>query len=179
MDPIKVPFYENERFTFIQHDLIPTVIKASIIKLEPARSLMVLGNLEFLDSSPVERSGMRVEPDRLIYASLALGKKTILDGNIISIAENSVVLQVHENKIADFAEKPLWDVELNLNFQIATKKSFLTPINTKAMIYSIMNDKVVLNITPSTPIKTKLRTYISLRQSNVLDDLKQNLKKYK
>jgi len=179
MDPIKVPFYENERFTFIQHDLIPTVIKASIIKLEPARSLMVLGNLEFLDSSPVERSGMRVEPDRLIYASLALGKKTILDENIISIAENSVVLQVHENKIADFAEKPLWDVELNLNFQIATKKSFLTPINTKAMIYSIMNDKVVLNITPSTPIKTKLRTYISLRQSNVLDDLIQNLKKYK
>jgi len=179
LDPIKVPFYENEEFTFIQHDLIPTVIKATIVKLEAARSLMVLGNLEFLDSSPVERSSMRVEPDRLIYASLAIGKKTILDGNIISIAENSVVLQVHENKIADFAQQPLWDTELNINFQIATKKSFLTPINTKAMIYSIINDKVVLTITPSTPIKTKLRTYISLRQNDVLDGLKQDLKKFK
>ena len=60
IDPIKFPFYENEKFTFIQHDLIPTVIKASIMKVEPNKSLMVLGNLDFLDSSPVERSGIRV-----------------------------------------------------------------------------------------------------------------------
>jgi len=179
IDPIKIPFYQNEKFTFIQHDLIPSIIKATIVKVEATRSLMVLGNLEFLDSSPVERTGMRVEPDKSIYASLNIAKKNVLEGNIISIAENSIVLQVSPDKIENFIKKPLWNTELNLNFKITTKKSFLTPINTKAMIYSIVNDKVVLNISPSAPIKSKLRTYIAAKQSNVLDNLKLNLQKTK
>jgi len=178
IDPIKFPFYENEKFTFIQHDLIPTVIKASIIKIEPNKSLMVLGNLEFLDSSPVERSGIRVEPERDIYTSLSLESKKLLDGNIASLSENSVVLNVKPESIKLLSEKPLWNTELTLQFQIPTKKSFLAMIKTKAMIYSIINDKVVLNITPNRLIKSKLRNYISLRQSDVLLDLKQELKKF-
>ena len=178
VDPIKFPFYENERFTFIQHDLIPTVIKANIVKMEPNKSLMVLGNLEFMDSSPVERIGVRVEPERDIYTSLSLENKKLLDGNIVSLSENSVVLNVKPQSIKALSEKPLWNTELTLQFQIPTKKSFLTMIKTKAMIYSIINDKVVLNITPNRLIKSKLRNYISLRQSDVMLNLKQELKKF-
>jgi len=178
VDPIKFPFYENERFTFIQHDLIPAIIKANIVKIEPNKSLMVLGNLEFMDSSPVERIGIRVEPERDIYTSLSLENKKLLDGNIVSLSENSVVLNVKPESIKAISEKPLWNTELTLQFQIPTKKSFLTMIKTKAMIYSIINDKVVLNITPNRLIKSKLRNYISLRQSDVMLNLKQELKKF-
>ena len=178
IDPIKFPFYENEKFTFIQHDLIPTIIKASIVKIEPNKSLMVLGNLEFMDSSPVERSGIRVEPERDIYTSLSLENKKILDGNISSLSENSIVLHVRPESIKSLSEQPLWNTELTLQFQIPTKKSFLAMVKTKAMIYSIINDKVVLNISPNRLIKSKLRNYISLRQSDVLLNLKHELKKF-
>ncbi len=178
IDPIKFPFYEKEKFTFIQHDLIPTVIKANIIKIEPNKSLMILGNLEFLDSSPVERSGIRVEPECDIYTSISLESKKLLDGHIASLSENSVVLHVKPENIKALSEKPLWNTELTLQFQIPTKKSFLAMIKTKALIYSIINDKVVLNITPNKLIKSKLRNYISLRQSHVLLNLKQELKKF-
>jgi hypothetical protein len=178
IDPIKFPFYENEKFTFIQHDLIPTIIKASIIKIEPNKSLMLLGNLEFIDSSPVERSGIRVEPERDIYTSLSLNNKKILDGNIASISENSIVLNVKAENIKFLSEQPLWNTELTLQFQMPTKKSFLAMIKTKALIYSIVDDKVVLNIIPNRLIKSKLRNYISLRQSDALLNLKQELKKF-
>lgn len=178
IDPIKLPFYQNEKFTFIQHDLIPAILKASIVKIEPQRSLMVLGKLEFLDSSPVERTGIRVEPDREIYASLAKESKKILEGSIISLSEDSLVLNVKPDNIAKLLEKPMWDTELILQFQIPTKKSFLTLIKTKAYIYSIVNDKVVLNITPNTLIKSKLRSYISIRQSDLLVNLKKEIKKF-
>jgi hypothetical protein len=178
MDPIKLPFYQNEKFTFIQHDLIPAIIKASIIKIEPLRSLMVLGKLEFLDSSPVERTGIRVEPEREIYASLAKENKKILDGHIISLSEDSIVLNVKPDAISKLLEKPMWDTELILQFQIPTKKSFLTLIKTKAYIYSIVNDKIVLNILPNTLIKSKLRSYISIRQSDLIINLKQEIKKF-
>lgn len=177
IDPIKLPFYEKEKFTFIQHDLVPTTIKAYIVKVEPIRSLLVLGNLEFLDTSPAERSGMRVEPEHHIYTTLSLGTKKLLDGNIISISENSIVLTATPQKIADLAEKPLWNTELTLLFQIATQKSFLTPIKTKASIYSIVNEKIVLSISPNAPTKSKLRAYLAKRQNEVLLDLKNNLKK--
>jgi hypothetical protein len=178
VDPIKFPFYENEKFTFIQHDLIPTIIKASIVKIEPNKSLMVLGNLEFMDSSPVERSGIRVEPERDIYTSLSLENKKILDGSIASLSENSIVLHVKPESVKYLSEQPLWNTELTVQFQIPTKKSFLAMVKTKAMIYSILNDKVVLNISPNRLIQSKLRNYISLRQSDVLVNLKQELKKY-
>lgn len=178
LDPIKIPFYQNEEFTFIQHDLIPVVIKAKIIKAEPARSLMVLGKLEFLDSSPVERSGIRVEPEKEIYASLAKDSKKVTEGSIISLSENSVVLHVKPDNITKLLEKPLWDTELTLQFQIPTQKSFLTVIKTKAYIYSIVNEKIVLNISPNTLIKSKLRNYISLRQGDLIVNLKNVIRRY-
>lgn len=177
IDPIKFAFYENEKFTFIEHDLIPAIIKASIIKIEPNKSLMVLGNLEFMNSSPVERNGLRVEPERDIYTSLSLDSKKILDGSILSLSENSLVLQVKPTNIEKLTKNPLWNIELSLQFQIPTQKSFLTMIKTKALLYSIVNDKVVLNITPNTLIKSKLRSYIAMRQSDVLVNLKQELKR--
>lgn len=177
IDPIKFAFYENEKFTFIEHDLIPAIIKASIIKIEPNKSLMVLGNFEFMNSSPVERNGLRVEPERDIYTSLSLDSKKILDGSILSLSENSLVLQVKPTNIEKLTKNPLWNIELSLQFQIPTQKSFLTMIKTKALLYSIVNDKVILNITPNTLIKSKLRSYIAMRQSDVLVNLKQELKR--
>ena len=178
VDHIKLLFYEGEKFTFIQHDLIPTVIKASIVKIDPIKSIMLLGDLEFLDSSPVERSGIRIEPERDIYTSLSLENKKLLDGNIASLSENSIVLHVKHESIKLLSEKPLWNTELTLQFHIPTKKSFLATIKTKAIIYSIINDKVVLNITPNRLIKSKLKNYISLRQKDILIGLKQELKKF-
>ena len=178
IDPIKLPFYKNENFTFIQHDLIPATIKASIVKIKPEQSLMVLGNLEFLDSSPVERSSMRFEPERDIYVSISLENKKLLDGTIASLSENSIAIHVKPENIKILSEKPLWGTNISVQFQIPTKKSFLATIKTKAMIYSIVDNKIILNITPSTPIKSKIRNYISIRQSSVLVNLKQEIKKY-
>ncbi|WP_458700037.1 hypothetical protein ACKGJI_09445 [Sulfurospirillum sp. 1307] len=178
IEPSKMAFYENEKFTFIQHDLIPAVIKASIIKVDAKKSLMAFGKLEFLDSSPVERSGIRVEPERDIFASLSLDSKKVAEGHIVSISENSILIDLKQEVADELSKKQLWGVDLTLQFQLPTQKSFLTLIKTKANIYSIVNTKVVLHISPNSLIKSKLRNYISLRQGSLLLDLKKELKKY-
>lgn len=178
IDTIKLPFYQNEKFTFIQHDLIPNIIKARILKIDPIRSLMLLGKLEFLDSSPVERSGIRIEPEKEIYASVSKDNKKLIEGSILSLSENSIVLLVKPDSVTKLLESPLWEQELSMQFQIPTQKSFLTIIKTKAYIYSIVNEKIVFNIVPNTLIKTKLRNYIAMKQEIVIGDLKQYLKKF-
>ncbi|MBE0491294.1 MAG: hypothetical protein IBX44_03465 [Sulfurospirillum sp.] len=177
IDPIKIPFYQKEKFTHIQHDLIPTTLKASIIKVETARFLMVLGKLEFLDTSAVERNYIRITPQRDIFASAIQENRKIFEGNILSISQDSVVLHVKINGISKLLENPLWNTEITLQFQIPTQKSFLTMIKTKAMIYSIVNEKVVCNIFPNTSSLAKIKNYISLRQKELIETLKKDIKR--
>lgn len=172
----KILYYTKENFTFIQHDKIPSIIKARIIKVDPAKSLLVLANLEFLDASPLDRSYTRIQPQKPINATLLLNKIKCIDGNIDTLSESSVVLHVKLADIEKLIHKDLVEKEFDIVFQIPTVKGFLTVISTKATIFSIINETIVLNIQPNTFMKTKLRQYVALRQNGLLVDLKQQLK---
>jgi len=172
----KIHFYIKEDFTFIQHERIPNIIKARIIKVDAAKSLVILNHLEFLDASPVERGDIRVQPEKRINGTLLFNKIKLLDATVANISESSIALQA---KIAD-VEKLLHtnrvDKELEVEFQIPTEKSFLTKISSKATVFSIINEMIILTIHPSVFMKSKLRQYIALRQNGLLVDLKQYLK---
>lgn len=172
----KVHFYNKEHFTFVQHEKIPNIIKAKIIKVDPIKSLLILTDLEFLDASPVERGDIRVQPEKRINATLLHNKIKLLDGTISNVSESSIAISVKLNDVEKLLDKNFLDKELDLEFQIPTEKSFLTKISTKAFIFSIINETIVLNIIPSTFIKSKIRQYIALRQNGLLTDLKQYLK---
>lgn len=172
----KIHFYAKEDFTFIQHEKIPNIIKAKIIKVDTIKSLLVLNSLEFLDASPVERSTIRVQPEKRINATLIYNKIKLLDATIANISESSIAIQAKIVDIEKLLEKDYLDKEMELDFMIPTEKSFLTKISTKAFIFSIVNELVVLNISPNVFMKSKLRQYIALRQNGLLTNLKQYLK---
>ena len=144
--------------------------------MDPAKSLIVLSSLEFLDASPVGRGDIRVQPEKRINGTLLFNKIKLLDATVANISESSIALQA---KIAD-VEKLLHankvDKELEVEFQIPTEKSFLTKISSKATVISIVNEMIILSIQPTVFMKSKLRQYIALRQNGLLVDLKQYLK---
>lgn len=172
----KIHFYTKEDFTFIQHERIPNIIKARIIKVDPAKALLVLSNLEFLDASPVERGDIRVQPERRINGTLLHNKIKLLDAVVANISESSIALQAKIVDVEKLLHKDLLDKELDVEFQIPTDKSFLTKICTKATIFSVINEMVVLSIQPTVFMKSKIRQYVALRQNGLLVDLKQYLK---
>jgi len=172
----KIHFYTKEDFTFIQHERIPNIIKARIIKVDHAKSLIVLNNLEFLDASPVERGDIRVQPERRINGTLFHNKIKLLDAVVANISESSVALQAKIADVEKLLHKDLLDKELEVEFQIPTDKSFLTKISTKAIVFSVINEMIVLSIQPSVFMKSKIRQYVALRQNGLLVDLKQYLK---
>lgn len=172
----KIHFYTKEDFTFIQHERIPNIIKARIIKVDPAKSLLVLTNLEFLDASPVERGDIRVQPERRINGTLLHNKIKLLDAVVANISESSIALQAKITDVEKLLNKDLLDKELDVEFQIPTDKSFLTKICTKATIFSVINEMVVLSIQPSVFMKSKIKQYVALRQNSLLVSLKQHLK---
>jgi hypothetical protein len=142
----KIFYYTKESFTFIQHDKIPSIIKAKIIKVDPSKSLVVLANLEFLDASPLDRSYIRVQPQKPINATLLLNKIKLLDGTLETISESSVVLHVKLTDIEKIIHKDLTERDFEIAFQIPTEKGFLTMISAKASIFSIINETIVITI---------------------------------
>ena len=172
----KIHFYTKEDFTFIQHERIPNIIKGRIIKVDPIKSLLVLSNLEFLDASPVERGDIRVQPERRINGTLLFNKIKLLDATIANISESSVALQAKIADVEKLLHNNMVDKELDVEFQIPTDKSFLTKISSKAVVFSIINEMIILTIHPSVFMKSKLRQYVALRQNGLLVDLKQYLK---
>jgi hypothetical protein len=172
----KIHFYTKEDFTFLQHERIPNIIKGRIIKVDPIKSLLVLSNLEFLDASPVERGDIRVQPERRINGTLLFNKIKLLDATIANISESSVALQVKIADVEKLLHNNMVEKELEVEFQIPTDKSFLTKISSKAVVFSIINEMIILTIHPSVFMKSKLRQYVALRQNGLLVDLRQYLK---
>jgi len=174
--PAKISFYEKEKFTFIQHDLIPDIIKANILKIDRNRFIIILNNLEFLKSSPVERSNTRIEPNKNIHAILTKAHKKIAEGNIISISENSISLKVTPEQADILSMKDLFQKELKIKFLLANDKNFLSPIKLKSYIFNVVDDQIIVNISPNTAEITKIRNYISIEQNKLLTTLKLELK---
>ena len=172
----KLFYYTKESFTFIQHDKIPSIIKAKIIKVDPTKSLLVLANLEFLDASPLDRSYIRVQPQKPIHAALLLNKIKLIDGIIDTISQNALVLHVKLEDIEKIIHKDMADKEFDISFQIPTEKGFLTMVTSKATIFSIINETIVINLQPNSLMQSKLKQYVSLRQNALLVELKQQLK---
>jgi len=172
----KIHYYTKESFTFLQHDKIPSIIKAKIIKVDPPKSLVVLTNLEFLDASPLDRTHIRIQPQKSINATLLRTKIKLLDGTIENISEGSIVLHVKMEDVEKLLQKQLIDEEFEIRFQLPTEKGFLASISAPASIFSIINETIVLNIQPTIFMKSKIRQYIITRQNGLLMDLRQQLK---
>lgn len=176
IDKSKVPFYQGEDFCFLEHDLIPNILRANILRVNPTLSTLSLRDLEFLDSSPVERSGIRVEPDKPIFANLSYEGKDLCSGSIVNISENSLVLKLSQVHLSKLASANIGRGYLMLKCQLPTQKSFITTIKTKATIFRMDGENIIVTIYPSPIARTKLRSYISMQQTALLLDLKNRLK---
>lgn len=174
--PDKIPFYQKEKFTFIQHDLIPDIIKANILEIDKNHSIIVLNNLEFLKSSPVERSNIRIQPNQNIHAILTKEHKKLAEGNIASISENSISLKITSKQASNLSVKDFFHKELNIKFILNNGKTLFYPIKLRSYIFNVIDNEIILNISPDNSEITKIRNYISMQKDKLLSALKSELK---
>ncbi len=172
----KLSFYKKERFTFLQHDLIPDIIKADIIKIDPSKQLVILGNLTILSDSPVARSDIRIIPTHKIYSILTIGNRKIAEGQIASMSESSISISSSANQITEILNKDIFHKELLIKFQLKNSKNISSPIKIRAFIFGIVDNNIIVTISPTATEKTALRAYIANQQNQVLLKLKQELK---
>jgi len=175
VDELKLPFYESEEFTHLQHDLIPNIIRAIIRKVDRKTSSLVLDGLEFLDSSPVERSGVRIEPERKIHTAVRLDHRLLCEGTLHNISEGSLVLQTSPIHIEKLLQANVGNRFLEASFQLPTQKNLITTIKCKATLFNVVDERVILTLHLTPLSKSKVRNYLSMQTQNLLVGLKSTL----
>lgn len=174
----KIPFYKHEEFCFLEHDLVPNIIKADILRVNDTQNILSLHNLSLQDTSPVQRCGIRVQPKNTLFGAVLHENKDICRGYIVSISENSILLKLNDLQKTKLALNVMPYSYLTFKAQIPTAKNFITNIKAKATIFRIDKDEVVINIYPNAVAKTKIRAYIQILQTALLLELKTKLKAY-
>ena len=62
-------------------------------------------------------------------------------------------------------------------FQLPTQKNLITTIKTKASVFNVINEKIILTLHLSPVAKTKVRNYLAMQTESLIASFKHTLKK--
>ncbi len=167
-NPEYLPFLKKQEYVYIEHTMIPDVMRADITNIDFDKGIISLDNTKFLDNSPVHRKNIRVTPHRSIQAILEHEKDFYMEGLIADISKDSILLTTQLAKIEELQAKSLHTQTFNLKFHLEGADNSTCIINLKAMIYKVFGNQIVLNIYPTLEIETNIIEYIAMCQNLLL-----------
>ncbi len=167
-----LPFLKKQEFVYIEHTMIPDIMRADITKIDFSSGVIILDNMKFLDNSPVHRKNIRITPHRPLRATLEFNNEIYIEGLIADISKSSVLFTTQLSKIEELQAKGLQTKPFELKFHLegANNNSFAADV--KAMIYKVFGNQLVLNIYPSPEIETEIAEYIAMCQNLLLLEVK-------
>ena len=163
----KAAFLKNEPFTFIKHPSLPDTVKADIVNAAPTRAEVVLGNLRFIDKSPVDRENIRVMPDETIEATIECAGGEEIGGVIHSLAVNSIAVRLENMALADlcFSGEEKHAV---IAFDLPEREKRKTHVRISAILRYKKEDQLIFSIYPNHFFKQKIESYIALQQTRLI-----------
>ncbi|MCH9813275.1 MAG: hypothetical protein K0U47_04955 [Epsilonproteobacteria bacterium] len=164
-------FFKKQEFIYIEHVMIPDIMRAEITKINFDNGEIELDNLKFLDNSPVHRKNVRVTPHRPIQATVEFESEFYMDGLIADISKNSILLTTQLSKIEEIQAKGLQTKSFELKFHLDSQDNSAS-INVRAMIYKTFGNQIVLNIYPSSEMENEIIDYIAMCQNLLLLEVK-------
>lgn len=167
-NPEYLPFLKKQEFVYIEHAMIPDVMRADITKIDFNSGVIELDNMKFLDNSPVHRKNIRVTPHRPMQAVLEYDDEFYMEGLIADISKDSILMTTQLAKIEELQAKGLHTKSFNLKFHLESIDNSTCIINLKTMIYKVFGNQIVLSIHPAPEVETEIIEYIAMCQNILL-----------
>jgi hypothetical protein len=143
-------------------------MKSDIIKIDLEKSLLYLGEIKFLDDSPVHRKNIRVTPHRPIKATLSYKDEFVATSIISDLSKNSILLSTQLPKIEELLAKDLRNKKFDLHFYIEDNDGSKQEIFIKAMIFKITGNQIILRTFLDGDTETIIHDYIQKCQKLLL-----------
>ncbi len=169
-----LPFLKQQDYIYVEHSKIPDIMRANVINIDTHTQEVKLDNLKFIDDSPVHRKNIRITPHQPIKSTLEYQNEFQVDGLLSDISIKSVLLTVKLVKIEELQAKSLQTKSFQVKFNLTNSKKESIVIETRAMIYKIVGNQIILNIYPTAEINTQITEYIAMCQSLLLREVRRH-----
>ena len=173
IDKKNYAFIKKQSFVYIEHYMIPSIMRADIIKTNDENQTIELDHIIFLDNSPLHRKNIRITPHKSIHASLEREGEIHIEGIIGDISKNSILLETQLAKVEELTSKNLQNFQFKLSFQIENLTNIPQELSMKATIYKTSGNTLILNIFPNSFAQTHISEYITMCQSLLLREVLQ------
>ncbi len=161
---------KNENFLYIKHTDFPNIIKGEIAKFDYKRLLVCVKNLEFQDSSVIDREHIRISPPKSIRIMIEYQDSLIADGEIRSISIDSISVAVKKNMMEKI--KKIKSKEFVLKFRLFAKNSIVVDnITIKSTLFNMTNNEIVFLIKPNGFIRAKISNYVVACEEEIIKNL--------
>ena len=171
-NPEYLPFLKKQEFVYIEHTMIPDIMRGDITNINFNSGVIEIDNIKFLDNSPVHRKNIRVTPHRPIQAHLQQENEFQMEGLVADISKNSILLTTQLAKIEELQAKGLHTKSFALKFHLESINNSSIAIDVRAMVYKIFGNQIVLNIYPTPDVETSITEYIAMCQNMLLLEVK-------
>jgi PilZ domain len=159
--------------TFIQSELYPEIVRASVVAVDVVKKQAVLTEFEGAGDEIGKRSTTRVHPNEPLEAEIYDGRRRI-GGKIADISTHGVGLFTFAAYIyGDLSFEK--DKEVYIDFRLPNTDSI---VRFQGVVTSVVDQKgtylhrLGLKIFPSAEVKPLLEAYIATRQEETLRELK-------
>jgi len=161
-------FLKREEFVYLEHEMVPDIMRADIISIDMNHSVINLSKVKFLDNSPVHRKNIRVTPHKPVQALMTYAEEFQVEGLISDISKNSILLTTQLNKVEEIQAKGLQNKKFDVNFHLESANKLVHAISVKAMVFKTSGNQIVLNIYPTAEVQRELSEYITMCQHLLL-----------
>lgn len=161
-------FMKKQEFVYLEHQMIPDIIRAEITKMDFNTGEIELDNLKFLDNSPVHRKNVRVTPHRPIQTVVEHEDEFYMEGLIADLSKNSILLTTQLAKIEELQAKGLQTKSFEIRFHLEGAEGNSASLTVKAMVYKIFGNQIVFNIYPTPDAEADIVDYIEMCQNLLL-----------
>jgi hypothetical protein len=170
--PEYLPFLKKQEFVYIEHTMIPDIMRGDITNIDFNSGILEIDNMKFLDNSPVHRKNIRVTPHRPIQATFEYENEFQMSGLVADISKNSILLTTQLAKIEELQAKGLHTKSFSLKFHLDGANGSSSSVDVRAMVYKTFGNQIVLNIYPTPEIETNIIEYIAMCQNMLLLEVK-------
>jgi hypothetical protein len=151
---------------YFEHTNVADVFSASVFKIDYENDVLEVGDMKFVDHSPIHRKQLRVAPVRALKATLSY-ENFAISGFISDLSVSSILFTTEIQNIDELQKEDMLNKTFTLVFELELfGNSF--DIDVKATIFRTKGNQLVLNIFADSETQKIINEYINMSYQQLL-----------
>jgi len=159
-------FLKKQPILYFEHENVADIFSASVLSVDFENDIVEVGDMKFIDHSPIHRKQLRVSPLKPLKAILRHNDFAI-SGFISDISTTAILFTTEIQNINEMKNEGLQEKTFELMFELEIFGNDFD-IKVKATIFRINGNQLVLNIFGSSETQKIINEYINMSYQQLL-----------